>query len=200
MVMQAASNNSEGPYGRHVTDPTALGDEAQRRAINNELARLEERAMWSAQGQFEQAKTWRALNVWLGAPSAVAAAVSGALVLASDSLNILGGVLALIAAAGGAILTTVNASYRSTQASAAGSAYLEIQTRARQSREVDLPWEVDLEAARQDLGELTARLDEQNKTADPISKRAYRKARKNIDAGGQTYRVDTGNHPKDPDA
>lgn len=179
-----------GPYGRRVTDPAAPNDEARRRAINDELARLEDRAMWSAQGQLEQSKTWRALNLWLGAPSAVAAAVSGALVLTSDSLNIVGGVLALVAAAGGAVLTTVNASYRANQASAAGNAYLEIQTAARQSHDVDLPWQVDLEIARQVLGELTARLDEQNKTADPISKRAYRHARRNIEGGGQTYRVD----------
>lgn len=146
--------------------------------------------MWSAQGQLEQAKTWRALNVWLGAPTAAAAAVSGALVLASDSLNVLGGVLALVSAAGGAVLTTVNASHRANRASAAGNAYLEIQTAARQAREVDLPWAEDLDDARQTLGELTARMDEQNKTAEPILRRAYKRAGKNIEGGGQRYRAD----------
>lgn len=174
-----------------VTDTSPhQDDEARRRAIGQELDRLEERAMWSAQGQLEQAKTWRALNVWLGAPSAVAAATAGALVLTSDALNVAGGILALAAAAGGAVLTTVNASYRATQASSAGNAYLEIQTAARRSREVDLPW-ADLDIARQDLGELSARMDEQNKTADPISGRAYRRARKNIEGGGQAYRADS---------
>ena len=173
-----------------MTQPVTPSQDPRRRAIEDELHRLEERAMWSAQGQLEQAKSWRALNLGLGAPSAVAAAVSGALVLSSDALNVLGGVLALVAAAGGAILTTVNASYRATQASAAGNAYLEIQTAARQGREVDLPWQVDLDVPRQILGELSARMDEQNKTADPISKRAYRRAQKNIASGGQTYSVD----------
>lgn len=146
--------------------------------------------MWSAQGQFEQAKTWRALNVWLGAPAAAVGAVAGALVLTSDSLNVLGGVLALISAAGGAILTTVNASHRANQANAAANAYLEIQTAARQSRDVDLPWTDDLEESRQVLGELTSRMDEQNKTAEPISRRAYNRARRNITSGGQTYGAD----------
>lgn len=146
--------------------------------------------MWSAQGQLEQAKTWRAINVWLGGPTAAAAAISGALVLASQSLSVLGGILALVSAAGSAVLTSINASPRSNRASAAGNAYLEIQCSARQIREVDLPWSTDLDEARQMLGELTARVDEQNKTAEPISRRAYRKTGRNIGGGGQTYAID----------
>jgi hypothetical protein len=173
-----------------VTDTEPDQDDgARRRAIGKELARLEERAKWSAQGQLEQAKIWRALNLWLGAPSAVAAAISGALVLTSDTLDVIGGCLALAAAAGGAILTTVNASYRANNATAAGNAYLEIQTAARRAGEVDLPW-ADLDDARQELGELSARMDEQNKTADPPGRRAYRRAKKNIESGGQTYGTD----------
>lgn len=173
-----------------TTPEVPQNDGPRRRAIHDELARIEERTKWSAQGQLEQAKTWRAINVWLGAPMAAASAIAGALVLASQELNVLGGVLALVAAAGGAVLTTVNASPRANRASAAGNAYLEIQSTARQVREVDLPWATDLDETRQILSELSARVDEQNKTAEPITGRAYRKARKNIDSGGQTYAGD----------
>lgn len=173
-----------------ITPEASLDDGARRRAIRDELARIEERTKWSAQGQLEQAKTWRAINIWLGAPTAAASAIAGALVLASQELNIFGGVLALVAAASGAVLTTVNASSRANRASAAGNAYLEIQSTARQVREVDLPWATDLDETRQILSELSARVDEQNKTAEPISRSAYRKARKNIEGGGQTYAVD----------
>lgn len=172
--------------------PDTQESEDRRQAIRDELSRLDERSMFSAQGQVEQAKTWRAFNVWLGAPSAAAAAVAGALVLASATLNVLGGVLALVSAAGGAVLTTVNATHRANRAASAGSAYLEIQTAARQARAVDLPWADDLDAERQVLGELTARMDEQNKTAEPISRRAYKRAQKNIEKGGQTYQADVG--------
>ncbi|MGI5187159.1 SLATT domain-containing protein [Promicromonospora sp. CA-289599] len=160
--------------------------------LRDELDRLEERATWSSQGQFEQAKSWRALNVWLGAPVAAMAAVSGALVLASNELNLLGGGLALAAAAGGAVLTAVNPSTRADRASAAANAYLEIQTAARQLRLIDLPTR-DTTDARQDLSELTARMEEQNKAADPISRRAYRRAGKNIKGGGQKYTADRRN-------
>ncbi|NAE18315.1 hypothetical protein, partial [Enterococcus hirae] len=82
-----------------------------------------------------------------------------------------------------------NASHRMTQVAAAANAYLEIPTAARQSRLIDLDT-TDLDVARQTLAELTARRDEQNKTAETISRRAYQRAQKNIGAGGQAYAVD----------
>jgi hypothetical protein len=69
------------------------------------------------------------------------------------------GTIALVAAGFGAVLTTVNAAHRMNSESPAANAYLEIQTAARQVREIDLPmWDVD--EARAALGELTARGDE----------------------------------------
>lgn len=115
--------------------------------------------------------------------------MSGALVLASSGLDILGGLLALFAAAGGAVLTVVNASQRATAATAAANAYLEIQNAARRARLVDAPW-IDVEEGRAILQGLTERMDEQNKSAEPISPRAYAKAGRNIKAGGQTVILD----------
>lgn len=162
-----------------------IDDSTRRTALLRELAEVESRAMWSAQGQFEQAKGWQGLNLWLGSSAAGAAAVSGALVLASSGFDVLGGLLALFAAAGGAVLTVVNASQRATTATAAANAYLEIQNAARRARLVDSPW-MELGEARAILQGLTERMDEQNKSAEPISPRAYRKAGRNIKAGGQT--------------
>jgi uncharacterized protein (DUF1800 family) len=171
-------------------------DEERRGRIGAELSRLEESAMWSAQGQFEQSKRWRGVNLGLGVPTSVLAAVSGATALADVKRGVVAGVLALLAAGFGAILTTVNASQRQNKASAGANAYLEIQTAARQYRQIDLPYD-DVDEARAHLAELTARRDEQNKTSEPISKAAYKKARKNIESGGQSYAADQepGNQP-----
>ncbi len=171
-----------------------LGDRRSR--IEQELLRIEESATWSAQAQFEQAKQWRGVNLMLGLPASVLAAVSGATALASTTGRFVAGVLALAAAAFGAVLTTVNASHRTSQASAAANTYLEIQTAARQLRTVDLPY-LTIEEARAALAELTARRDEQNKTAEPPNRWAYRRARKNIGAGGQDYAVDTVTEPRE---
>jgi len=172
-----------------VSDPSLPNDAMRRQAIETELRRVEESAKYSAQIQFEQTKQWRGVNLGLGLPASALAAVSGATALASTTGRFVAGVLALASAGFGAILTTLNAAHRMNRASAAANAYLEIQTAARQAREVDLPsWSI--EEARNALAELTSRRDEQNKTAEVPNSRAYKRAQNNIDAGGQTYEVD----------
>jgi len=168
---------------------TTSSDTHRRTAIEAELKRIEESAMYSAQIQFEQTKQWRGVNLALGLPASVLAAVSGATALAATTGRVIAGILALASAAFGAVLTTLNASHRMNQAAAAANAYLEIQSAARQAREIDLPyWQID--EARSALAELTARRDEQNKTAEVPNKRSYKRAQKNISGGGQTYAVD----------
>lgn len=169
---------------------TAQPTDADRReAIADELERLEESAKYSAQSQFEQAKRWRVINLWLGVPASGLAAIAGATALVTAAGRVIAGLVALTSAVLGAILTTINASHRMNQAAAAANAYLEIQTAARQAREIDLPsW--TMEEARSALAELTARRDEQNKTAEPPSQRAYLRGKANIEGGGQTYGVD----------
>ena len=92
--------------------------------IGDEARRVEESAMYSAQGQFERAKFWRGLNLSLGVGAAVLAAVSGVVGLASDKTRIFSGVLALIAAGIVSVLTTVNADRRHSQAAAASQRLL----------------------------------------------------------------------------
>lgn len=159
------------------------------RPVGDEAHRLEESAMYSAQGQYERAKFWRGFNLSLGVAAAILAAVAGVVGLASDKTRILSGVLALVAAGMVSVLTTVNADRRHSQAAASANAYLEIQTAARQLHTVDLP-HLDYDTARTQLAELTARRDEINKTADMPSRRAYRRAQSNIERGGQRYSVD----------
>lgn len=176
-----------GIYGHAMSEPDS--DAIKRQAMADELHRIEESCKYSAQIQFEQTKQWRAVNLWLGLPASVLAAVAGATALADTAGRIAAGIIALVAAGFGAVLTTVNAAHRMNRASSAANAYLEIQTAARQAREIDLPtWELD--EARAVLGELTARRDEQNKTAEPPNRRAYRRAQKNIASGGQSYAID----------
>lgn len=161
---------------------------ASHRTIAAEADRIHESALWSAQGQFEQAKFWRLINLMFGVPAAVLAAISGGTAL-SGHLGPWAGVLALLSAACSAIMTTVNASRRMTHAQASGNAYLQLQTAARQFVAVDLPG-MAYEDARETLRNLTNTRDELNKTADPPGRLAYRRSAKNISSGGQSYTVD----------
>lgn len=157
--------------------------------IAAELDRIHEAVLWSAQGQFEQMKLWRMMNILLGTPAAVLAAVSGGTGLAAEEVTSTPAILALLAAGFGAALTTLNPSRRVAQAQASSNAYLELQTSARQLLTVDLK-NLSESDARERLRVLTAQRDEINRTADPPSKYANWRARKNIEKGGQTYEVD----------
>lgn len=157
--------------------------------IEKEAERIEEAAKWSAQGQFEQAKIWRKLNIGLGAPTAVFATVSGVTVLSTDDYKWVVAASALIAAGLSAVMTSLNLARRIEQAQTAANAYLALQQDARILYEVDLE-EVEYDEARASLAEIVGRQQEVNKSAPVISKLAYRFATNNIKKGGQSYEAD----------
>ncbi|MFK0250875.1 hypothetical protein ACIQUM_39795 [Amycolatopsis azurea] len=55
--------------------PPNISDELK--PIAEEADRIHESALWSGQGQFEQMKLWRAMNMVFGVPAAILAAFSG---------------------------------------------------------------------------------------------------------------------------
>lgn len=164
-------------------------DEVWASALGDEARRIEESAMFSAQSQFEQAKLWRGVNLVLGGPAAVLAALSGAAGLADAANRTTAAILALLAAGLGATVTTLNASSRAERAHTAANAYLAIQTDARQLRLLDLP-DLDPAEARARLAALTVRQQEANAAADVPSRLAYRLGKRNIRSGGQAYAAD----------
>jgi hypothetical protein len=170
-------------------------NDAGKGEIAAELQRLEESAMWSAQGQFEQAKQWRSLNLLLGIPASALAAVSGITALASTAGRIPAGVIAIAAAAVGAVLTTLNAGQRAAKATAVANAYLEVQTVARQARLLDLG-SMTSDQARTLIANLTAQRKDINASADPINNIAYLRAKRVLAAGGQDYEVDSARSSK----
>ncbi|WP_329249165.1 SLATT domain-containing protein [Streptomyces sp. NBC_01478] len=175
---------------RHtVAESSQDSARARRSAIVDELRRLEESAMYSAQMQFETAKYWRGVHLMMGIPTSLLAAVAGTTALVESTGRIAAGILALVSAGLGAVMTTVNAPQRMAHATTCANTYLEVQTAARQTRAVDLP-SMPIADARATLAELTARRDEQNRAADPPTRRAYGRAQANIRSGGQTYVVD----------
>ena len=163
--------------------------------LETESQRIEESAKWSGQIQFEQAKIWRGSNYLIGIPATAIGAIAGAATLATTVGRVWAGVAVLVASALTAIMTTLNLSRHKDEALVAANAYLAVQQDARQFYEIDLH-KFAYDEARQTLNELTARAQEVNKSAPLVSKRAYKRAKKNIEDGGQTYEVDEGNGEK----
>lgn len=177
-------------YSVHLRIPAEIPKDLL--PVAQEIDRLHESVLWSAQGQFEQTKLWRGLNLAFGLPAAVFAAIAGGTGLAADEATLVPGVLALISAGFGAALTTLNPSRRVSQSQASANAYLEIQTDARQFLLIELA-DLSKNDARERLGGLTERRNEVNKTADPPSLFARNRARVAIVRnGGQSYEVDEG--------
>ena len=166
-------------------------EDVQRRAIEDELLRIEEAAMYSSQSQFEQSKLWRGTNLVLGVPAAALAGVAGATALAGTTGRVTAGILALCAAGFGAVMTTLNAARRAEQAHVASNAYLGLRNDARRLRTIDLT-RMPIDDARQALAELAGRETEINNGAAIPGRLAYRLGRRNIERGGTTYAVDRG--------
>lgn len=158
-------------------------------AIAAELLRIEEAATYSSQSQFSSAKFWRGLNLLLGVPAAVLAAIAGTTVLADASSAKTGAAIALISAALTAVMTTLNASQRAEQSRVSANAYLALQADARMMRTVYLP-DLDREDATQRLEELVKRRTSVNETAPVPAFLSYWLGRRNIAKGRQKYDVD----------
>lgn len=73
------------PQESGLAIPVGLSEELI--PIGQEVHRIHESAMWSAQGKFELMKLWRLMNLLLGVPAATLAAVSGGTGLAAHSAS-----------------------------------------------------------------------------------------------------------------
>lgn len=156
--------------------------------VDAERSRIEESAMYSAEGQIEASKLWTSLHWIVGGTTAIVSGVAGVLTFAAHELQITAGVLALVAAATAALHVTLRPDKRAERAQDAASRYKALQSAARRLA-IDIPTR-DLSEVRAQLERLAKDADRINRDADPIPGIAYRRARRNIEAGGQTYQAD----------
>lgn len=154
-----------------------------------ELSRIEERARYSAQNQFEAAKQWRGVNLWLGGGTAAVSALAGVLTFASDEWRLYAGGAAVLAAIMAAVLTTVAPERRGSRAEQSANSYLSVQTEARQNLLLGLT-HIQPEEAASVVNRLSAAVDDINRKSDPPGRGPRRRAAQNIKGGGQVYGVD----------
>lgn len=170
-----------------TTEPT---DTAQRAAIRDEASRIHESAVFSAQGQFEAAKAWRAAHWSLGAFTALVSALSAVLTFVSEA-QVLSGALAVLAALAAAVLTTSRPDRLAERAAVRGNDYTALRNDARRLLHVQVPND-SLSALRKTLDGLAGRASDLDHAADPIPRFAYKAAKRNIESDrGQTFRSDT---------
>lgn len=161
-----------------------------RAGIAAEAARIQESATYSAQGQFEASKSWRTWNWLLGGFTAISSGIAGVLTFAADNLQILSGILALVAAVTAAIHATLKPDKGAERAQKSANEYLQLQAAARRFLTIDVPVELT-QTLRSGLEDLSTRADVINQSSDAIPRFAYKRAAKNIGEGGQSYEVDS---------
>ncbi len=164
-------------------------DSSQRASICDEVSRLHESAVFSAQGQFEAAKAWRAAHWCLGGLTAALSALVAVLTFATDA-QVLSGVLAVVAAVVAAALTTSRPDKLAERAVARGNDYTMLRNDARRLLHVQAP-DDPIPALREALDGLAGRASDLDHASDPIPRFAYKKARRNLERdGGQQFAVD----------
>lgn len=161
--------------------------------ISDETNRIEEDCLYSAKGHFNAASLWGAIHLWLGIPSAALSAIAGASALSEFQYHAqIAGGLAIIVAVLTAVSTFLNPQERAAVHHAAGNKYNSTRNQARIFRELrlsltSLPDEKLLES----LEALSRDRDKLNQESPRIPWIAFSRARKGIEEGEATYRVDT---------
>lgn len=177
----------EKPPGDHYSVPTEVP--AGLIPIGDELSRLEETARFSAQGQFEAAKSWQRCNFIIGVPASVFGLFSGgAAFTEAFPVWVVGGG-ALIGAALAGIMTVMGAERRATRAKTCANTFHDIQDEARRLLLINLA-SMDPDKAHAALTAVCDRYSETRHAADAPARRFYNQAKKNITAGGQQFAID----------
>jgi len=159
--------------------------------ILKEARRIEEDSLHSAKGQFVAANFWTNFHLWIGVPTAILAAITGASALSQfENHNIIAGILAIIVTALTAVTTFLNPNEKANSHRNAGNKYNSLRNKARIFCEIDSCGEESNQEITKQLKELAKQRDELNQNSPQIPIWAYKKAKKGIEEGEAKYKVD----------
>lgn len=158
--------------------------------IRNEAKRIEEDSLHSAKGHFYTAQSWSNINLWLGCFSAFFSAIAGASAMSQFCYHdILAGGLSMIVAGLTAIITFINPNEKASTHQKAGNNYSALRNDIRIFYDI----EIDKADDEQTVGELKKLNDRRNKLnieSYQIPKWAFKNAKKGIEAGEASYKID----------
>jgi hypothetical protein len=156
-------------------------------ALRREAERIEEDATYSSKSHFNAEGTWERRHYWLGIPAAVLAAIAGA---SFNSHPELASVFALLASLLTGLITFLKPNERATMHRAAAGQFLALRNDARLFREVELFQTERLNELPERLKALSATRNELNQKGPSIPRGAFVAARKGIEEGEATHKVD----------
>ena len=156
--------------------------ESQRAAIQAEVARVHESAVFSAPGQFEAAKAWRTLHWTLGVLTAGLSTLAAVLTFATDA-QVASGIPAVVAAIAATVLMSSRPGKLAERSVARGNDYTTLRNDARRVLHVQVPND-EVGVLQEALDGLAGRASDLDHTSEPILCFACNKAKRNIDRDG----------------
>lgn len=155
-----------------------------------EAKRIEEDALYSAKGHFNNSSSWTTVHYWLGVPSAVASALSGTSALAKFPYHeYVAGGLAILAAVLTGVMTFVNPREKSVAHLNAGNKYNSLRNQARIFYEIEIE-NISIDKSIEKLNTLSDTRNDLNEKSPQVSRGSFEKARRGIEEGEAEYKAD----------
>jgi hypothetical protein len=161
--------------------------------IIKECGRIEEDTEHSSKAHYNAAEFWSHINLLLGLPAALLGAVAGG-TSAADGAQATVTATAFLATAFITCLTFLKPGEKSDAHKNAGNLYQTLRNKTRLFREIEFDDTLADVDAKKKLMLLVERRDELNSTMPTIPRKAYEKAKKDIDDGNAKYLVDKENN------
>lgn len=163
-------------------------EQGQISALRREAERLEEDTTYSSKGHFNAEDTWVRRNYWLGVPATILGAVAGATLIKSQPE--LATAFTLLASLLTGLMTFLKPNERAALHRAAAGQFLALRNEARIFREIELLQSDRLDELSERLKTLSSARNELNLKSPSIPRRAFVAARKGIEEGEATHKVD----------
>lgn len=157
-------------------------------ALRREAKRIEEDATYSSKSHFNAAQVWERRHYWLGIPATASAAIAGAALFKSHAE--VGSALALLASLLTGLMTFLKPNERAAMHRVAAGQFLALRNDARIFREVELMQVERLGKLPERLKVLSATRNELNQKSPSVPRSAFISARKGIEEGEATHKVD----------
>jgi hypothetical protein len=178
-----------------MADPNHTTDEKlaskTKTEIVKEAKRIEEALLYSSKGHFVSARFWSNFHLFIGIPIVVISGIAGASAFSTlDSSHIVAGVLSLLVAGLSAIATFLNPNERASAHMSSGNSYDALMNKVRIFWAIDCWRDESEEVLTERLKWLSEQKDELNRKCGQIPGWAYTKAKKGIEAGEASFKVD----------
>jgi len=170
--------------------PIQTSDQSMIAALRREAERIEEDATYSSKSHFNAEDTWVHRHYWLGIPATALAAIAGAALIKSQPEW--ASALTLLASLLTGLMTFLKPNERAALHRAAAGQFLALKNEVRLFREVELLQVHQLDELPVRLKALSATRNELNQKSPSIPRGAFIAARKGIEEGEATHKVDKG--------